>query len=44
LEAAEVFPEPKRWGRALRPGMRVFKQGDVLRLRTALGKMLRERR
>ena len=36
LEAAGVFPQPKRWGRAPRPGMRVFAPGDVALLRHRL--------
>jgi hypothetical protein len=40
LEAAGVFPEPQRWGRLPRPGMRVFVPEDVARLRAALRKGL----
>ena len=38
LEAAGVFPQPRRWGHLPRPWMRVFVPGDVARLRAALAK------
>jgi hypothetical protein len=40
LEAAGVFPQPRRWGCLPRPGMRVFAPANVARLRAALRKML----
>jgi hypothetical protein len=40
LEAAGVFPQPRRWGRLPRPRMRVFAPGDVPGLCVALRKAL----
>jgi hypothetical protein len=36
LEAAGVFPQPRRWGSLPRPGMRVFAPDDVTKLRAVL--------
>ncbi len=36
LEAAGFFPEPKRWGKWPRPGMRVFTPAEVGTLRRVL--------
>jgi len=44
LEAAGVFPQPRRWGKPPRLRMRVFAPGDVAGLRAVLRKMLHRRR